>query len=58
MKIRVTLVIDMDEDAVGEWCEDSGVERSEVRADIRSYVLTTIQGTAQLDGRADVSLVP
>lgn len=56
MKIRVTLVIDMDDDQVSEWCEDHGVERSEVPADVRGYILNAIEGSAAFDGQADVSL--
>lgn len=42
MKVRVTLVVDVDQEA---WCEEYGTERSNVREDVKSYVLTNIQGS-------------
>ena len=49
MKVSVTLTIDVDKD---EWLSvgyGSGESDSEVRADIKSYILNHVQGSAGMD---------
>lgn len=55
MKIRVALTVEIDAD---KWAEYNGKERSEVRDDVRSYVLNQVQCSASIeeaDGTADLA---
>ena len=48
MKISITLTIDVDPD---EWADNYGIEKSEVREDVKTYVRTAVQ---QAPGMQDV----
>lgn len=52
MKISVTLTIDMTPEDVDAWCVEYGVERSEVRGDVKGYVINSVQ--SQLFGVAGI----
>lgn len=55
-KRRVVMTFEIDVD-FAEWQEVRGCERSEVREDIRSYLLTHVQGAPMLeDAGAEVGL--
>lgn len=41
MKISITLTIDVDPN---EWAENYGIDKSEVREDVKTYVHSTVQG--------------
>jgi hypothetical protein len=41
MKVRVTMTVDVDP---ARWEEDFGVPRSEMREDVKTYVIGTVQG--------------
>jgi uncharacterized alkaline shock family protein YloU len=54
MKIVVQLVVEVDPEA---WADEYGVNKSEVRQDIKDYVLNNVQNTAgMLDTDAEVTV--
>jgi hypothetical protein len=64
MRIPVTLIIELTDEQVERWADDEGLERTasgKVMAktmveDVRSYVLTEIQGLLSTTGYADVTI--
>ena len=56
MRIAITLLIDVDP-AKWDAVHGHGSAQAEVREDVRSYVLTSVQGSAGMEGSgADVTL--
>ncbi len=54
MKIAVTVVIELDE---CQWADYNGIAKRDVREDVRSHVLTTLQASTLLDeADAEVTL--
>lgn len=54
MKIVVQVVVEVDPEA---WADEYGIDKSEVRGDIKQYVLSNLQNTpAMLDTEADVTV--
>lgn len=57
MKIAVKVTVEMTPEQVAGYCGDYGVERREMRDDIRSYILMRLQDSAAFgDGAADVTV--
>lgn len=49
MKVRITLTVDVDQDA---WYETYGDDRDEIRENVKSYVLNHIQCSAAAEEEA------
>jgi hypothetical protein len=64
MRIPVTLIIELTDEQVERWADDEGLERTEsgkvmaktMVENVRSYVLTEIQGLLGATGYADVTI--
>ncbi len=64
MRIQIPLVIEMTDEQVKEWASDNDLARTEggkvmaktIVEDMRSYVLTGIQGLLTATGYAEVSI--
>ncbi|WP_157877636.1 hypothetical protein [Streptomyces kanamyceticus] len=46
MKVRITITVDVDADA---WALDYGLERSEVRGDVKDYIGHLVAGSHHVD---------
>lgn len=53
MKIRVTLVIDLDAE---KWARYNGVDKKEVREDVKTHALSMIQGSQLICEEAEGSV--
>jgi hypothetical protein len=49
-KFPVTLDIEMPDDAVDAWCAAFGTKPSEVRADVKAYILNAVQDHPAFEG--------
>jgi predicted transcriptional regulator len=57
MRIVVKVAVEMTPDQVAAYCADNGVDRGEIREDIRSYIRTALQDSPALgESGADVTV--
>jgi hypothetical protein len=57
MKIALKVTIEMTPEQVAAYCAVAGIDRSDIRGDLESYVRTALQDAAEFtDGAAEVSV--
>ena len=56
MKIALKVTIEMTPAEVADYCGQAGIDRGELREDIRRYVQTALQDAPDFQDRADITV--
>jgi hypothetical protein len=56
MKVALKVTVEMTSEEVANYCKFEGVDRNELREDIRQYVQTALQDSPSFQYQADITV--